>query len=164
MATQPKIIDLQTKQLVGLFRPMTLAQDETGQLWQSFMPRRNEVSGRLNKSVISMQVYTDFENRFLPESVFTKWAAVEVAENNVEPTPQDMSIYMLEGGTYAVFAHKGPASDFPRLMQSIFVDWMPNSGYKLADREHFEVLPEGYIPTDRQAQEDVWIPVELVLD
>jgi AraC family transcriptional regulator len=70
-----------------------------------------------------------------------------------------MESYSLPGGQYAVFIHNGPASAAPKTMQHIFGTWLPASEYELDSREHFEILPEGYDPFDKHAQEEVWIPI-----
>jgi len=44
-------------------------------------------------------------------------------------------------------------------MRYIFGEWLPKSGYTLDDREHFEILFEGYNPVDSEATEDIYIPV-----
>ena len=65
----------------------------------------------------------------------------------------------LRGGEYAVFEHRGPATDMSTVMY-IFQEWLTNSKYELDDREHFEKLPEGYSPKDPEAREEFWIPVK----
>lgn len=75
-------------------------------------------------------------------------------------TPPGMASYSLRGGKYAVFTHKGPASDFPKTMQYIFSEWLPGSEYVLDNREHFEKPPEAYSPIDPNAQEEIWIPIQ----
>ena len=45
-------------------------------------------------------------------------------------------------------------------MKHIFGRWLPQSEYELDDREHFELLPEGYSPVDPEAEEEVWIPIK----
>jgi AraC family transcriptional regulator len=44
-------------------------------------------------------------------------------------------------------------------MGYIFGEWLPNSSYELDTREHFEILSEGYRPDDRDAEEEIWIPI-----
>ena len=157
-----QIIDLQNKLLVGMHLSMSMADNKTGELWRSFMPRRGEVLNRVDENFISMQVYQEGErNHFVPTTQFEKWAVVEVSEiNNI---PDGMETYHLQGGTYAVFIHHGPANLFPKTMHFIFGEWMPTSGYELDDREHFEVLGEGYDPIDPHASEEIWIPVRKVV-
>ncbi len=103
-----------------------------------------------------MQIYGRNWN-FSPQSVFTKWAAVEVS--SFSSIPPEMHRYTIEGGSYAVFKHKGSVAKAPEIMHYIFADWLPNSPYQLDDREHFEILPESYNPLDENAEEDIWIPI-----
>jgi len=155
---QPKIETIPSRKLVGIRQKMSLAEDLTAQLWRSFMPRRHEVKYRASNEYLSMQVYSKTAGQiFSPTTVFEKWAAVEVLSYDTVPT--SMENYSLSGGRYAIFIHNGPASTAPRTMQHIFGTWLPGSGYELDDREHFEILPEGYDPLDEQAQEEVWIPI-----
>jgi AraC family transcriptional regulator len=106
-----------------------------------------------------MQVYSGHQEKlFKPSALFEKWAAVEVV--NHEDIPDGMEPYFLDGGKYAVFIHEGPASAAPETMQYIFGRWLPESEYELDNREHFEILPEGYNPVDPNAREEVWIPIK----
>ena len=105
-----------------------------------------------------MQVYSATGGQiFSPTTVFEKWAVVQVLAH--DSVPDGMESYTLPGGQYAVFIHNGPASAAPKTMQHIFGTWLPDSGYELDDREHFEILPDGYDPFDQHAHEEVWIPI-----
>ena len=156
----PRIETLPTKKLVGLQTGMTMADNKTVTLWQTFMPRRNEVQSRTSTDFISMQVYDkglDF-SAFNADTPFQKWAAVEV--ENFDGVPAGMETYTLEGGLYAVFIHKGKPEAFPQTLKHIFVDWMPSSGYELDAREHFEVLGQNYQRDSDASEEEVWIPIK----
>ena len=117
-------------------------------LGQQFMPRRAEVPHRVDSNIISMKIFDALmmDQSFLPETVFEKWIAVEVAQHIA--IPEGMEAYTLTSGLYAVFIHEGLASTFPTTVQYIFETWLPQSGYKLDHREHFEVLGPDYNPTD----------------
>ncbi len=156
---EPRIEVIESKKLIGMHITMSLSDNKTAQLWQKFMPGRGEVVGRLNSKYISMQVYNDDVDAklFSPETMFDKWAAVEVENSN--NIPEGMELYTISGGKYAVFVHKGPAGTFPETMQYIFGKWLPGSKYKLDNREHFEILAENYRPDDPEAEEEVWIPI-----
>lgn len=155
---QPRIETIRARKLVGIRQEMSLAENLTAQLWRSFMPRRHEVKNLSTNEYISMQVYSKTDGQpFSPTTVFEKWAVVEVSTRN--DVPVGMESYSLPGGQYAVFIHNGPASAAPKTMRHIFGKWLPNSKYELDDREHFEVLPEGYDSLDQHAREEVWIPV-----
>lgn len=157
---EPRIEEVEAKRLIGMSAEMTLSDDHTADLWRKFMLRRLEVGNRQNGEFISMQIYDSSQGQaFTPDTRFVKWAAVEVTDH--ENVPEGMEPYTLRGGTYAVFVHKGPASTFAETLQYIFGVWLPNSGYTLDDREHFEVLGEHYLPNDPEAEEEVFIPIRI---
>ena len=136
---------------------MSLSDNKTPDLWRQFMPRRREVKNRVSKDFISLQNYGENWD-FSPAKRFEKWALVEVS--SMTDVPDNMETYNLRGGKYAVFSHQGPAGEAPKTMRYIFGEWLPKSKYTLDDREHFEVLPEGYNPMDSQATEEIWVPIE----
>ncbi len=158
--SEPEIIGLAAKQLVGISKTMSRIDDRTGELWGEFMPRRTEIADRTTTDYVSMQVYPRGPEQVAdPAATFTKWATVEVADTT--SVPAGMSSYQLQAGLYAVFKHKGPASDLSTVMY-IFTEWLPNATqYRLDDREHFEVLPEGYNALNPDAEETFWIPVAV---
>ncbi len=53
----PRIKTLIEKKLIGKRLLMSLADNQTTQLWKSFMPRRTEISNNLTDELISMQIY-----------------------------------------------------------------------------------------------------------
>ncbi|WP_340817828.1 GyrI-like domain-containing protein [Methanolobus sp. WCC4] len=155
---ESRIKTLEPTKLIGMHLKTSLAQNRTVKLWQSFMPGRMEIPNRTDAAYISMNVYPEGQNGMLsPTTIFDKWAAVEVSSHDV--IPDGMEAYTLQGGKYAVFIHKGPASAFPKTMQYIFGEWLPNSEYELDGREHFEILSEDYDRNDPEAEEEVWVPI-----
>lgn len=157
---QPRIEILTEKKLVGNRLTMTLANNLTFRLWQSFMPQRKEIINNINNDLISMQVFPpafDFTFSKL-NAEFEKWAAVEVANFNL--IPDEMETFILQGGLYAVFDYKGSSND-PQIFQYIFETWLPNSDYTIDNRPHFEVLGEKYKNNDPASEEEIWIPIKL---
>lgn len=99
----PTIRELSEKKLIGHHLEMSIAANKTGELWRNFMPRKNEISNRVNSDLYSMQVFPpsfDFRN-FDRHATFEKWAAVEVSD--FDNVPDGMETFTLEGGLYAVF-------------------------------------------------------------
>ncbi len=157
----PILRNLEQKKLIGKKLEMSYVNNRTGELWRSFMPRRKEITNNIGSELYSMQIYNsifDFQN-FNPNDNFTKWAAVEVTD--FEQIPENMESYTLKGGLYAVFTHKGSSLDFQRTFQYIFGVWLPNSDYKIDNREHFELLGEKYKNESPDSEEEVWIPIKL---
>lgn len=157
---QPRIETLSEKKLVGKSMKMSLANDNTRELWGSFMPEKKKVKNTIGTELFSMQIYDDSLdfNDFNPQTVFTKYAMVETS--SLDNIPEGMETHIIKGGLYAVFLHKGLAKEFPKTAQYIFGQWLPNSEYVLDQREHFELLGAKYSPTSKNSEEEVWIPIK----
>lgn len=157
---QPRIETLKGKQLIGISVQTSLANDQTYRLWQSFMPRRKEITNSIHTDLFSIQIFPfsfDFTFSDLNTS-FTKWAAVEVEHTN--HIPIGMSELKIPDGLYAVFNYKGLNTD-PSIFIYIFSEWLPKSIYQLDNRPHFELLGERYKNNDPNSEEEIWIPVKL---
>ena len=157
---EPRIESIPEKRLIGKRMRMTLSADKMFKLWHSFMPERRLILNRISTELFSIQVYDKsliFDN-FNQETGFEKWAAVEVAD--FDSVPQGMESFILAGGVYAVFIHKGGPDTFPDTFNLIFRNWLPGSDWVLDDRPHFEVLGEKYKRENPDSEEEVWIPVK----
>lgn len=151
----PKIISLPETKLVGKKRSMSLIDNQTQVLWQSFMPIRELITNRIGNDYYSVQNYSrDYFENFNPSKTFEKWAAVAV--DTIENIPNEMEPFILPTGLYAVFEHKGMDT---AIFQQIFTDWLPNSTYILDHRPHFELLGENYKNGDPNSEEQIWIPI-----
>jgi AraC family transcriptional regulator len=156
---EPRIEILNGKRFIGKRMIMSLSGNKTVELWKSFMPRRKEIKNNIGTDLYSMQVYGhSYFNNFNPNAEFEKWAAIEVTD--FDTVPDEMETITLPAGLYAVFLHKGVVSTGPKTFQYIFGTWLPNSGYTLDNRPHFEILGEKYKNEDPSSEEEIWIPVK----
>src|SRR5688572_3310633 len=132
MPLTPKFRQIPEKKMVGICTSMSLAHNQTAELWSAFMPKRNEIPHRVGKDFVSLEIYPSghFEH-FNPHAPFTKWALAEVSEFG--DLPEGFEKFTLKGGHYAVFRHRGFSSD-TSIFQYIFGSWLPQSGYKLDNR------------------------------
>jgi len=154
----PRIEQLETKQLVGHHLSMSLSDNKTGLLWGQFAPSIKSIPNRVTDDKISMQIYPpNYYDSFSPHTLFEKWATVEVA--HFDQVPTGMSTFILEGGLYAVFDYKGSSAD-PSIFQYIFSNWLPQSKYRVDNRPHFEVLGPKYKNNDPNSEEEIWIPIK----
>lgn len=143
MISEPRLEILPNKILVGKQSRMSFAENRTRELWQSFMPRRKEITNVVNTYLYSLEQYDPhFFDQFDPGAEFIKWAAVEVS--GADHVPHHMDVLVLPSGLYAVFIHKGPASKGVETYDYIFRTWLPTSGYKVDDRPHFALMGEKY--------------------
>lgn len=156
---QPRIEILRSKKLIGMSLETSLVDNKTIQLFKTFMPRKKEIPNTISKEVFDIRVYPNgYYANFNPVNNFTKWAAVEVA--NFEEIPHGMKSIIIETGKYAVFTIKVADSN-PSVFQYIFTEWLPNADFLLADRPHFDILGEQVQQRLRDAEEEIWIPIQL---
>jgi AraC family transcriptional regulator len=154
----PRIESLESKKLVGMHENMSLANNKTGMLWGSFMPRFKEIENKVSDLKYSLQVFdSDYFKAFNPQKEFEKWALVEVA--HFGSIPAGMEAFELMGGLYAVFFYKGNQQEAFGVFQQIYGDWIPNSSYDLDHRPHFEIPGPKYKNNDAESEEEIWIPV-----
>lgn len=156
----PKIVTIPTKLLIGFSIEMSLAENKTQEIWKQLMPRLTEVKQAVSADLFSLQIYPeDYFINFTPFSTFIKWAAVEV--KNFDGIPEGFQKTEIPAGKYAVFLHKGNTKMFAKTAQYIYGEWLPKSGYTLANKPHFEVLGDAYLGHENpESEEEVWIPIQ----
>ncbi len=157
---QPEIRTSGIRLAAGKRLRMTLSDDKTAELWRSFMPRIQEISHRASGELISMQMYpfADFSG-FTPDTVFEKWAAVEVTAP--APLPDGLELLTLAGGDYAVFTYRGAADRAEGFIRAIFTEWLPGAGLQPDNsRPHLAVMGDKYRGNAPESEEEFWIPVK----
>ncbi|PZR25228.1 MAG: GyrI-like domain-containing protein [Citrobacter freundii] len=154
----PEIKNCGNKLLAGKHTTTSLTNNKTGELWRTFMPLRSILKTIKGNDLYSLQLYpADYFLQFNPSTSFEKWAMIEVA--SASDLPEGIETFSLQDGLYAVFHYKGSSLD-TSIFQYIFTQWLPESGYVLDDRPHFELLGEKYKNGDPESEEEIWIPVK----
>ncbi len=156
----PRIEIMPAKKFIGMRTKMSFAENKTFELWSGFMPRHKEIKSRIGKELYSIELYAPlFFDAFNPNKIFEKWAAVETEDFDI--VPEGMETFISPEGLYAVFIHRGPASEGPKTYSYIFNEWLPRSGYVPDNRPHFAVMGDKYRNDSPDSEEDLWIPVSL---
>ena len=155
---QPQLIHSKERRLIGKRTRMSFNDNRTLDLWRSFMPKRKEIINKLNENFYSIEIYdSSFFKSFNPEADFEKWAAIEVGD--FVEVPKELETITIPEGLYAVFIHKGPASEGYKTFKFIFENWLPASGYEVDHRPHFGIMGEKYKQDDPDSEEELWIPI-----
>jgi AraC family transcriptional regulator len=150
----PRIAQLQAKVVVGMKSQMQHQQYQNiVALWKQFMPQQVKINNRTCQEFIALQNFSDFGN---PVDNFEIWACVEVTDSS--NLPEGMQSFQIPEGDYAIFPHKGMNAG--ATYQKIMTEWLPKSGYKIADRPHFQVMGEKYKNGSPDSEEDFYVPVE----
>lgn len=145
---------LQEKLVVGMkSKTQQLQYQNIVALWKQFMPRQTQIKNRLTQEFIALQNYSDFGNS---TDNFEFWACVEVSNSSF--LPEGMWFMKIPEGQYAIVLHKG--MDAGATYQKIITEWLPTSGYKIANRPHFQVMGDKYNNGCQDSEEDVYVPIE----
>lgn len=150
---------LPEKKLVVLTQKMSISENKTFLLWNSFMKRKGEIKNVIGSDLYSIQIYeSDYFDRFNPKKEFLKMAGLKVS--SFENIPDSMEAFALKSGKYAVFEYKGNPNNGSEVFQYIFQEWLPNSGFSLDNRPHFEILGAKYKNDSDESEEEIWIPIK----
>ena len=101
--TDPRIVDLTSKKMLGMKMITSLSENKTRELWGKFMPRVKEIKRRSDKDLYSIQQYSkDLKmEMFTPQTKFIKWAAVQVLD--FEQMPEGIDQLIIPVGPCSVF-------------------------------------------------------------
>ncbi|SFR31481.1 AraC family transcriptional regulator [Robiginitalea myxolifaciens] len=156
----PEIRTLPQTLLVGHYLEMNVLSDRTRELWMGFGPQIKQIAHRANPNRYSLEVYPDpdYFNDFDPNKKFQKWAAVAVTR--AEDLPVGIEVLDLTEGQYAVFTYRQRMAPPQEFYRRIYMEWLPQSGLKLAHRPHIAIMGPEYDPTDPDSDETLWIPVQ----
>lgn len=158
MNQQPIFITSPARLLAGRHATVSIYNDLTNVLWQSFMAVRGQIPHIVGSDHYSVSVYPDdYFASFNPALEFEKWAGDEVS--SAADLPDSFDLMQLPAGLYAVFLYEGLSSESAPFFQYIFNEWLPKSGFKLAHPLHFEIMGENYSNDDPDSEESVWIPI-----
>ncbi len=89
-----------------------------------------------------------------------RYDACVAVKKEVKPEGE-VGYKVLEGGTYAIFRHKGPYEGLSETYDQIYLNWLPESGYELRDAPPMEF----YLNTPEKTKAenlktDIYIPVK----
>lgn len=146
---------IEPKKLIGFSITTSFQEDKTPMVWRKFMMRRNEIANRISDQLFSLQIYPE---NFTSNQSFTKYALAEVSD--FDNIPDGFETFELESGKYLVFNYQGKAENGPQIFSYIFQTFIPENNFEVDDRPHFEIFGDDYNPLDKNAQEEIWIPIK----
>lgn len=154
-----RIVDQPEVRLFGRSLAVSYSNYQVAPLWKSLRTDLAKAGANDQPAFYSVQEYpADMgPHKLTPQTTFTYWAAITEKVEGVK-----MSELVIPAGVYAVFKHKGTAATFAQTARAIYTQWIPQSGYQVDDRPHFEVLGEKYYgPLNPDSEEEVFIPITV---
>jgi AraC family transcriptional regulator len=121
-------------------------------LWARFHQDVEDFPGRLGKVAYGVCTNPDDAGNF--EYI----AGVEVAD--FSDLPREFSRIRIPEQRYAVFGHKEHISTIRRTIGTIWNNWLPSSGYKVADAPTFERYDEKFDSGTGNGGLEIWVPIK----
>jgi AraC family transcriptional regulator len=119
--------------------------------WERFAPRIGSVPGQVG--AVAYGVCWNYR----PETGFDYLAGVEVQD--ADGLPPEYTRIDVPAGRYAVFTHSDHVSTLPKTIDTIWSQWVPDSGLKIAPTPSFERYTEEFDPGTGRGGMEVWVPI-----
>ena len=128
---------------------------EIPQMWNVFNSRYKEI-----KDVSDPSVCYGIGSSMDETGAFEYVAAVPVSK--IDELPEGMVVRMVAQQEYAVFVHVGNLDTLKKTYESIYNDWLPDSGYELIPAAHeFELYDQDFKIGDPDSKMYIYIPVQM---
>ncbi len=120
--------------------------------WQRFVPHMLTLSaGKARQTTYGICTNTD-------DSGLDYMCAIEVP--NFDGVPRELARLSIAEHLYAHFAHKGHVTQIRRMWQTIFNEWLPTSGYEIAQAPDFERYGDDFDPMRGEGLLELFVPVK----
>ena len=119
--------------------------------WTRFAPHLGKVPGQVGNT--SYGVCWNYKG----DCDFDYLCGVEVAES--AKLPPDFVRVAVPARRYAIVTHVGHISTFPKTMDKVWAQWIPESGLKTAKAPCFERYTDKFDPKTGEGAVEIWIPL-----
>jgi len=120
--------------------------------WQRFVPYIGNIPGQVGNVTYGVCCNADGEGNF--EYI----AGVEVS--SFDDLPPELRRVRIPAQRYAVFTHRDHIAAIRGTVYTIWNQWLPNSGYKVADAPDFERYDEDFNPQTGTGKVEIWLPLK----
>lgn len=145
---------------IGMQIETSTAETAVPQLWETFIARMHEIDEIAVPNCSLGICLRDSIREDGDETRFTFLAARVV--KNFDILPPDMVSYEIPKTLVAVFTHKGSLETLSETYDYIYEQWLPESGYQLADGDELEWYDARYDYDSEDSEMDIHIPVRQV--
>jgi AraC family transcriptional regulator len=121
-------------------------------LWQRFMPYIGNIPGQVGDVAYGVCCNSDGAGNF--EYI----AGVEVS--SFDEVSAELRRVRLPAQRYVVFTHREHISAIRGTCYTIWNQWLPASGYEVADAPDFERYDERFNPQSGTGEVEIWLPLK----
>jgi len=153
---EPKMIDLEALNLVGVAFYGGPEDGQFGKTWDRFFKLESRVTQRVNpQTCYGVEIYGP---EMFQVHQWTYFPAVAVS--SLQEIPESMLGKSLPASKYAVFTVTGRLAKIGEMFKYAYMEWIPASRYEVAHLFDFELYDERYHGDVDDSVVDIYIPVK----
>ena len=156
----PQIVSVAPKQLVGLTYAMSVADNQSVDMWNTLneLLRKTGCAFPGNRYSLFGSETDCQQTTFQEDTTASAFIGVEGAETCATDSLVERHF---TGGCYAKFIHRGTVDTLLSTYRYLWGVWFPQSGYDLADRDDLEVYTERFLGPHNPASEiEIYFPIQ----
>lgn len=148
----PRLVDGRTLLIAGLGARYDCDSSKAiPSQWQRFGPQIGSIPDEFGKIAYGVCCNNDDDGNF------DYICGVEV--RRFSELPADLTRIRIAARRYAVFSHRDHISAIRRTVNTIWNQWLPDSGHEVADAPDFELYGPDFDPRSGVGLVEIWIPL-----
>ena len=124
-------------------------------LWDEFLCQKHRIKGVQRQEAYGICYAPKEKETFSDQFHYT--AALCVIDD--ASVPEGMEKIRIPAQKYAVFTHKGPATDMAKTNVFIWKTWLPQSGLEPADAPDFELYGARWNGNKAEGEVEIYVPI-----
>lgn len=154
---QPKIIHQPGFRVIGKTCRSTMNNNTIPALWDEFNKVCSKIPGAIEEGSAYGICYFEEITEMTNDTPFTYLAGIKVA--NDQAAGEGLVTRDVPAADYAVFEHHGSLETLGQTYDSIYSNWLPDSGYNRKDSDDFERYDERFQYGKPESVMEIWVPV-----
>jgi len=155
---KPRIIIKPAFTVVGLSQCVERSDGNAEALWTQLSARFQEIPNADPDTGFGVHSWKGSERQYL---VGIAMRGTLMGEK-VPEVPEGMTSYPITKHAYAVFPHHGLIDRLSSTIDTIFIDWLPGSGYQTAENYYFELYDDRFQPGSEDSVLFIFVPVKRI--
>ncbi len=151
------IVEREPLKVVGMKIRTTVEENKIPELWNKFIPRMIELD-EVAVPECSLGICLYEGEDFDESGSFSYLAGVVVKDDSI--IPEGMIYHEIPKTTVAVFTHTGSLDELHETYDYIYNEWLPASGYDLAEADELEWYDSRFKFGEEDSQMDIHIPIK----
>ncbi|CUH64413.1 DNA gyrase inhibitor [Thalassovita gelatinovora] len=158
LITAPEIVDLPEQTIVGFGGEFSLeTRDAIPKLWWLLHSETGLVKNGIRATTFGVYKPLCPDQPFSYHEPYTYLAGVASEDSNT--SAPSLSSTLLQRGRYGLFRFTGSYIEVTEAFDSVMLDWLPQSGFRLDSRPVLECYPSYPFGSREIPRFEIWLPL-----